>query len=376
MNYKINNNIKSKIITTIMLVFWLFSYTQNTSADYTAIQNYFIQNQWKLFEYIKWENYKFYNWTEISNTVDNSWNEWTNTWNWEYLWLWNDEFYQNMKINEFDTKQLITESLNKLKSNIEVNDNNIQLLNQNINKIYWNDTYYIFWIKFKNTSYFVFWDNYIILKPYLISWNSDYFNSEIKGSITKIINENKNQDVSKQYEEIKKYLTKMNISYYVFNKVDSTNIKLAMWEARSAKIEFENQTFFIDKWYQPEAIQKVADTDVLIYTIVSKEDLVRNNILNSNNNISLIQPYIKFWWISISLNYLWDSTYSNLWNKWKTKIQNYNTKQEYIVEKNNNIYIIILFWSIISIILWIIWNWFYYQKKYKEIFMKISEGTK
>lgn len=370
-------NKKMLIIFSILVNLMYFNLNITNANEYTAIQKYYLENQENVFKFIKDKNTQYLNGWDLVN-IENNTNieDKSDVWDWEYLWIWNDEYYQNMKISEFDNKKLINSLLDKLKSNIEVNDNNIHLLNQNINKIYGNDNYYIFWIKFKNTSYFEFWENYIVLKPYVISWNKDYFNSEIKWSITKIINDNKDKGVEEQYKKIKEYLKKLKIWYYIFNKVDTTNIKLLMWEARSAKIEFENQPFFIDKWYQPQAIPKIQDTDLLIYTIIDKKDLERNNILNSNSNISLIQPYIKFWDISISMNYLWDSTYSNIWNKWRMKIIDYKTKQQYIVEKDNMIYFIIVILSILWIILWMVWNWMYYQKKYKEIFMKISEGTK
>jgi len=364
-----------KLLITLVLISQ-FVGINYVSADYSAIQKYYLSNQESVFKFIKDKNTEYLNWSNIKVNEISGDTNWTVSWSWEYLWLWNDEFYQNMKIAEFDNKKVIDKSLENLKSNIEVSDNKINQLNQSINKIYENDNYYIFWVKFKNTSYFEFWENYIVLKPYVISWNVDYFNSEIKGSITKIIEDNKDKGVDEQYKALKDYLTKIKIWYYVFNKVDTTNIKLFMWEARSAKIEFENQPFFVDKWYQPQAIPKVNDSDLLVYTIVSKKDLERNNILNSTSNISLIQPYIKFWGISISMNYLGDSTYSSVWNKWRMKINEYKTKQEYVVQKDNMIYVMIIVISIVWIILWMIWNWMYYQKKYKEIFMKISEGTK
>ena len=376
------NTIKIKLTSIIVLTTMFLSWYNSVFADYTKIQQYYKDSQDKVFNYIKDTNVSFENgWNPT--TTSSTWTSWFNstlswaTWSGEFIGMWYDDYYADMKSKEFEERRSSEKLLWDLKNNVMVNDSKINQLSKNVNKIYADNSYYaILGVRFVNTTYFTFWDNYIVLFPYTISGNKEYFDAEIKWNISNTLKTNEKNGLDVQYQAVKQVLDKYGIKYYLFNKVDTEHVKLYMWESRNAKMMFENQPFFSDKWYKMEVLPAYNDSDFVIYTIVNKEDLEKNNILQSTSVISKIQPYIKIWDINISLDYFWDSGYTTIWKNGNMKIVDYGIKKEYVVEKNNSVYFFIVIWSILFFLIWILANWFYYQKKYKPIFMKISEGRK
>lgn len=358
-SYKYYQKESDKIATYVKLY--------NENGD-TSVQSVTI-----IVENSSWNNKESWNsnWKiEETNNFTSSWTELTNSW--KYIEFWYDKYYQTLKEQEADTKIKVEAQLNNYRNNwVQITDNKVNKLNEIVNRTFGED-YYILWIKFDNVAYFKFNDNFLVFYPYTINWDIELFNKEIKGKINGIITSADTDEVKQ--ENLIKLLREFKISYFTVWEIEEENIKLFIWEQRNVKYELQ-LPFIADKYYKLSRFQDNPNS-FMLYTVVDKSFLEKNNVLGTNTVTDKIQPFI--YWKDLNIYYSLD--YLN-WNgyiqteKGKAKVVNVWVMRVYNIKETTMWYVAIWVLALWMVILWMWLGWFHYNRKFKKMFQKTSEAS-